>query len=513
MKRISNSDLLVGLEYPNQEVQKAYLTFALKKWLTSKSYGPQCFDEVMELKELCPPQVYKLFSENTVELLPNLIAEMKRIDFAKIDLLMQNDWKLGKIFSFKIAYAALINLDAYPNAGFNRLSKKTMVEKWQKELMKIEDMEVWECLLSLGELSHSGLKIFSSWLQKQEKESHVDFSVVRILCDKAKIQACFAQRVFNLSLYLIGNFRGFMNEAVKILDDFCSCYPMFRKSLEKFLLKNYNRYFWKLEPYPHRNPLQYYKEMMEHLTSECLHFSISWKMKIVQKMLNQAENRAIVLLLLDNLKLIYDFQVNRADEAYFEAIKTGLKKKKDCDDEVLSIVISFAKGTIFNTSGLWWKEFAKYPMAFQKTMALVYSSNKLSECGLAQAYFALVFMHQKNPNLFDDFEKLAVSILAKNWDVSNQDLISFFYPFQWCPYDEATSHYLLLGCKKLLQIAQNQQAFNLWRLKFLIPLYAKILENEDLKSLFDEIEKRQLLQQKEEEEKQKEIALLLAKLQ
>lgn len=70
MKRISNSDLLIGLEYPNQEVQKAYLTYALKKRLTSKNYCPQSFDEIRELYALVSPKVKMVFDGNVRKMLP-----------------------------------------------------------------------------------------------------------------------------------------------------------------------------------------------------------------------------------------------------------------------------------------------------------------------------------------------------------------------------------------------------------------------------------------------------------
>lgn len=69
----------------------------------------------------------------------------------------------------------------------------------------------------------------------------------------------YAKEVFDISLYVIRNFQGYKSRAVKKLDDFCLRYPMFRKRLESFLLKNFKSYFWKLMPFPHRNFLQYYQ--------------------------------------------------------------------------------------------------------------------------------------------------------------------------------------------------------------------------------------------------------------
>lgn len=513
MKRISNSDLLAGLTCPYEEVQEAYLIFALEKWLTSQNYGPQSFAEVEKLQSSLPTDTLRFVRENVKLFLPKLIVKTKGIDFAKVDWLLQDELRLGKDFSFSIAYATILNLDTYPNAGLNRMPKARLVEQMQNELSKIDDMAFWEALFSLGKLSHSGLKAFSSWVQNQEKESLLDIPLIRILCEKAKIQACFAKKVFELSLYLISNFRGYINEAVVNLDEFCQSYPMFRKRLENFLLKNFDRYFWKLNPYPHRVPIEYYKEMMEHLIKYDLHFSINWKMKIVQKMLNQAEDRAVVIYLLDNLRKIYDFQVEKADGAYFEAIKTGLNKKEISGSDVLGIVNSFAHGSLFNASGPWWRKFAEYPLAFQKTMVMVYSSSKLLENYLMQAYFSLVQMNQANPWLFDDFEKLALSILAKKWEINGQQIVSCMKVFQYSPYSDAKFSYIEQGICKLLKIADDKQIEALKELKSILPFYDKISEIKDLQEKWSEIEAKKAQEEIKRQEDWKEIDRLLSKLQ
>lgn len=512
MKRISNSDLLEGLTCPYEDVKEAYLVFALQKWLTSKNYGPKDWTQVKELQEFLPSNLCKYLQSKIEDFLPKVITKTKGLDFSKVDCLLQSELHLGQDFLFAIAYATLINLDLYPNAGINRLPKKAMIKKLQNKLSEIEDMAAWGALFSLGRLSPSGLEAFSSWAQNQEKESLLDVPVIWILCEQAKTQARFAKQIFEISLYLIKNFKGFLNEAVECLDDFCSCYPMFRKPLENFLLKNFDRYFWRLEPFPYRNPLQYYKEMMEHLTSRKLHFSITWKMKIVQKMLNQAEDRAIIIYLLDHLKVIYGSQIDDVDEAYFKAIKTGLKKKNISGDDVSDIVNTMASGPIFGREH-WWKNFAQYPLAWQKTMVMVYSSEKLSRCLLARAYFSIVRMNQENSELFADFEQLASCMLTKEWNISNQDILSFFEVFRWSSYSESTFSYMKRGLCKLLQIAGDLQIEELKGLKKMLPQYAKILEMPELKAKFAEIAEKQMQQQKAEAERKKEIAFLLAKLQ
>lgn len=513
MKRISNSDLQAGLTCPYEEVKEAYLIYALEKWLTSQNYGPQSFAEVEKLQSSLSADLLGFVRDNVKVFLPRLIARTKGIDFAKVDWLLQDEVHLGKDFSFSIAYVTLLNLDAYPNAGLNRIPKKCLVEQMQNVLSKIDDMEVWERLFSLNKPSLLGLDTFSAWMQNQEKESCLDNSVVYILCEHAKIHACFAKKVFAISLYLIGNFRGYITEVVEILNDFCQCYPMFRKKLENFLFKNFDRYFWKLNPYPHRVPLEYYKEMMEHLTSRKLSFSLSWKMKIVQKMLNQAEDRAVVIYLLDNLRKIYDFQVENADEAYFEAIKTGLCKQEIRGNDVLDIVNSFANGSIFNASGPWWRKFAEYPLAFQKTMVMVYSSSKLPENYLMQAFFALVQMNQANPWLFDDFEKLALSILAKNWEINGQKIVSCMKVFQYSPYSDAKFSYIEQGICKLLKIADDKQIEVLKELKSILPFYDKISEIKDLQEKWSEIEAKKAQEELKRKEDWKEIDRLLSKIQ
>lgn len=512
MKRISNSDLLEGLTCPYEDVKEAYLVFALQKWLTSKNYGPKDWTQVKELQEFLPSNLCKSLQSKIEDFLPKVITKTKGLDFSKVDCLLQSELHLGQDFLFAIAYATLINLDLYPNAGINRLPKKAMIKKLQNKLSEIEDMAAWGALFSLGKLSPSGLEAFSSWARNQEKESLLDVPVIWVLCEQAKTQARFAKQVFEISLYLIKNFKGFLNEAVECLDDFCSCYPMFQRPLENFLLKNFDRYFWGLEPFPYRNPLQYYKDMMEHLTSRKLHLSLSWKMKIVQKMLNQTDNKEIVIYLLDKLKMIYGYQIEDVDEAYFKAITTGAKKKAIDGNEVLDIVNTMASGPIFGREH-WWENFAQYPLAWQKTMVMVYSSEKLSDRYLANAYFHLVRMNQENPQLFDDFEKLASSFLAKKWDVSKQEVRRFFDVFADMPYAETAASYIQRGFLKLLHIADDKQIHSLQALKEWQPEYASVFDCAELSEKLAELAAKDEEKRKKELEDWKEIDRLLSKLQ
>lgn len=512
MKRISNSDLLVGLTCPYEKVKDAYLVFALQKWLTSKNYGPKDWKQVKELQEFLPSNLCKSLQSKIEDFLPKVIAQTKGLDFSKVDWLLQSELHLEQNFAFAIAYAALLNLDAYPNAGFNRLPKKAMVKQLQDELCNIEKVETWENLFAQNNISQATLDAFASWLKSLEKDSYQNLAVIQTLSEKSKKSPQFAKKVFEISLYMIGNFRGFMDVAMESLDDFCQCYPMFGKSLENFLLKNFE-HFLRLNLVYFRSPLQCYREMMEHLTSRKLSFSLSWKMKIVQKMLNQAEDRAVVIYLLDNLRKIYDFQVENADEAYFEAIKTGLCKQEIRGSDVLDIVNGFANGSLFNASGPWWRKFAEYPLAFQKTMVMVYSSPKLPENYLMQAFFSLVQMNQANPWLFDDFEKLALSILAKNWEINGQKIVSCMKVFQYSPYSDAKFSYIKQGICKLLKIADDKQIEALKELKSILPFYDKISEIKDLQEKWSEIEAKKAQEELKRKEDWKEIDRLLSKIQ
>lgn len=104
----------------------------------------------MALKELCPPIVDKVLRENIKSVLPNVIAQTKEIDFAKVDLILQNDWKLGKNLSYYVAFSTLLNLDAYPNAGFHRPIKKVLVAQMQERIFEIDDFDVWKHLFLGG---------------------------------------------------------------------------------------------------------------------------------------------------------------------------------------------------------------------------------------------------------------------------------------------------------------------------------------------------------------------------
>ena len=513
MKRISNSDLLIGLTCPYPEVQEAYLSYVLEKWLTSKSYGPQNWEQVIEIQNFLPENLLLFVQRKIVDFLPRLIARTKSVNFTKIEMVLKYKWNpvLGMKFYFDVAYAALLNLDTYPYAGIKPVSKKLLVEKMQNILALIEDVAPWKHLFSVYAVSTSCLKAFSFWLQKQEKESLLDFEIVQVLYEKAKQKPQLAKQLFDVSLYIIGNFRGYMGEAVRDLSDFCVCYPTFYKSLESYLFKNFDRYFWKLNPYDFRQPMKYYQEMTEHLISCNLHFSIAWKMKIVQKMLNQADNRGIVIYLLDNLKAIYGYQIENVDEAYLKAIKTGLKKKEVDGSDVLNIVNTMASGPIFGRER-WWKNFAQYPLAWQKTMVMVYSSQKLSEKFLANTYFALVRMNKENPWLFDDFEQLVSSILTKSWNIEGQEIKSFFDVFADMPYAETTASYIKRGFLKLLPIANDEQIRSLQVLKVWLSEYACVFDCVEFTQKLEELAAKEEEKRKKEQEDWKEIDRLLSKL-
>lgn len=514
MKRISNSDLLVGLTCPYEEVKEAYLIFALQKWLTSKNYGPKVWKQVKDLQEFLPEDLRGYIQSQIEVLLPKIIAKTKGINFAKVKLVTDFQWwpAMSDDFTYQAAFAALINLDAYPKAGYKKLPKDVLVDQLQETLLDINKIYAWEHLFSDLGVSHSTLQAFKRWLEKQENDSDQSFDVVQILCEAANAKPQFAQEIFDISLYLISNFREYMNTAVKCLDRFCLNYPTFRQALANYLLKNFDRYLWKLEPFDHRTPLPYYKAMMEHLTQDNLHFSLSWKMKIVQKMLAQTQDEKNVLFLIDNLKNIYDYQPENVDEAYFKAIKTALKKNKVSADDVLDVVKAFAQGPLFRREN-WWKNFTQYPLAWQKTMVMVYSSSKLSDKYLADAYFSLVWMLQANPLLFDEFEKLVSGILAKNWSVTNQDIKSFFEPFQQSDYSEITFRNLGRGIRKLLKFADDKQIEELNGLQNMLPQYAKLWKMSELKTRLAEIAAKEEEKRQKEQQDWKEIDRLLSKIQ
>ncbi len=506
MRRISNSDLLTGLTCPYLNVQNVYLKYALKKWLTSKNYGPQTYEEISKLRSSLSKELQIFVSGEIFDVLPKLIAVTKGLDFAKIDLLLQYNWG-NDTFHYKIAYASLLNLDAYPNAGFNRLPKKTMVEKMQKVLSKTQDLYDWYKLFDNFAVSATVLAVFANCLKKFEKESRQDFDVIVALSEKAEDYPQYAKEMFNISLYILKNFIGSFRIAVRCLDDFCQNFPMFQKPLENFLLKNFDRYF--LNPYEYRISLQYYREMVMHLSNDGLHFPISWKMKIMQKMFRENKDAKITTYLLSSLNAIYDYSIENVDEVYYDTLVKLQRQKLVKDEVVFEAVQNFSKISIFKASSFEWKKFAEYPLPWQKAMLMAYTLPDLPEAYLAQAYFALVFMHQKNSSLFDDFENLASEILAKKWKVEKQDLRNFFEPFQWSPYDETTFSYLQRGFKKLLSVAEDRQVGNLMHLKYMIPLYAKVIDEGGLKEKIAEIEERQA---QKREKQEKEIAFLLAKL-
>ena len=514
MKRISNSDLLEGLTCPYEEVKEAYLIFALEKWLTSRNYGPKEWKQVKELQDFLPEDLRDYLQSKTETFLPKVIAKTKGIDFTKVKLVTDFQWwpTLPDDFSYRAAYAALINLDTYPNAGYKQQPKDVLVDQLQEQLLEVKKIYDWEHWFSDLGISRSTLQAFKLWLEKQEKESDQSFDVVQVLCEIAKAKPQFAQEIFDISLYLIGNFREYMNTAVKCLDRFCLNYPKFRQPLAKFLLKNFDRYLWKLEPFDHRTPLPYYKALMEHLTQDNLHFSVSWKMKIMQKVLKLTDDKAVVLCVIDHLKYIYDYQPENVDEAYLKAIETALKKKNVNAADILAIVCAFAKGSLFRREN-WWKNFAQYPLSWQKTMVMVYSSSKLSDRYLADAYFSLVRMNKENPWLFDDFEKVASSFLAKKWDVSKQEVRKFFDVFDDMPYAETTASYIQRGFLKLLQLINDEQIRSLQVLKMQLPDYACVFDCAELSEKVKELEAKEEEKRKQEQQDWKEIDRLLSKIQ
>lgn len=514
MKRISNSDLLAGLTCPYEEVKEAYIIFALEKWLTSRNYGPKVWKQVKDLQDFLPEDLRDYLQSKTETFLPKVIAKTKGIDFTKVKLVTDFKWwsTLPDDFSYRAAYAALINLDTYPNAGYKQQPKDVLVDQLQEILLDINKIYAWEHLFSDLGVSHSTLQAFKRWLEKQENDSDQSFDVVQVLCEAANAKPQFAQEIFDISLYLIGNFREYMNTAVKCLDRFCLNYPKFRQPLAKFLLKNFDRYLWKLEPFDHRTALPYYKALMEHLTQDNLHFSRDWTMKIVQKMLKQTDDRGCILCVIDHLKYIYDYQPENVDEAYLKVIKTTLKKNEISADFVLDVVKTFAENLLFGRRN-WWKNFAHDPLAWQKTMAMVYSSSKLSDRYLANAYFSLVRMNKENPWLFDDFEKLASSILAKKWDVSKQEIKSFFDVFADMSYAETTASYIQRGFLKLLQLTEDKQIRSLQGLQKSLPDYACVFDCAELFEKVNELEAKEEEKRKQEQQDWKEIDRLLSKIQ
>ena len=514
MKRISNSDLLEGLTCPYEEVKEAYIIFALQKWLTSRNYGPKVWKQVKDLQEFLPSDLREYLQSKTETFLPKVIAKTKGIDFTKVKLVTDFQWwpTLPDDFSYRAAYAALINLDTYPNAGYKQQPKDVLVDQLQEQLLEVKKIYDWEHWFSDLGISRSTLQAFKLWLEKQEKESDQSFDVVQVLCEIAKTKPQFAQEIFDISLYLIGNFREYMNTAVKCLDRFCLDYPKFRQPLANFLLKNFDRYLWKLEPFDHRTALPYYKALMEHLTQDYLSFSISWKMKIVQKMLKKTDDRGCILCVIDHLKYIYDYQPENVDEAYLKVIKSALKKNEISADFVLDVVKTFAENLLFGRKN-WWKNFAHDPLAWQKTMAMVYSSAKLSDRYLANAYFSLVWMNKENPMLFADFEKLASSLLNKKWEISGQKIGDFFDVFDDMAYDEKTAQYIQRGFLKLLQLAEDKQILSLYVLKDCLPDCACVFDCAELSEKVNELEAKEEEKRKQEQQDWKEIDRLLSKLQ
>ena len=514
MKRISNSDLLVGLTCPYEEVKEAYLIFALQKWLTSKNYGPQNWKQIKDLQEFLPEDLCEYLQDKIEVLLPKTLAKTKGLDFAKVKLVTDFKWwpTLPDDFTYQAAYAALINLDAYPNAGYKKLPKDVLVDQFQETLLDINKIYLWENLFSALGVSRSTLQAFRRWLEKQENDSDQSFDVVQVLCEAANAKPQMAQEIFDICLYLIGHFRDYMNKAVKCLDRFCLNYPTFRQALSNYLLKNFDRYLWKLEPFDHRTPLPYYKAMMEHLTQDNLHFPISWKMTIVQKILKQTDDRTCILCVIDHLKYIYDYQPENVDDAYFKAIKTVLKKNEISADFVSDVLKNFAENFLFRRRN-WWKNFAHDPLAWQKTMVMVYSSSKLSDRYLANAYFSLVRMNKENPALFADFEKLASSLLNKKWDVSKQEIRRFFDALGDMAYDETTAQYIQRGFLKLLQLADDEQIRSLQVLEKQLPEYACVFDCVEFSERLKELEAKEEEKRKQELQNWKEIDRLLAKLQ
>ena len=516
MKKISDSDLLIGLTYYDKRVYQAYFDFMFQNWLTSKFYGPQTAPEIQALYDKLPQNLQERVQLEAIHRFPMVVAQAKSPDWAKVELVLSGALKDNLLFLQEVAFATLLNADCFFGGGINYGHKTAALALAKKYLQNISDLKHWANLFARFGASGSVLELFEIFLLSGAADKQDVFFVIKILTDAALKNSQYAAKIFEICLYIMAHFDGNMREAVKWMDVFCQKYSPFADKLQHFLLKHLDRYFSNLD-FPYQGgKIASLRSLMEHLSQDDLALPRTWKMKLIQNLLKQHDTKENVRFVLSGLNGIYNYKIEAVDEEYYLFVRKALKKYPQLISDQYENIKNFETVSIFRRVPMSWEKLSCYSVFWQKTLILVYqkaADNFVPEV-LAETYFALIYMlHCYGEHSVAQGVRILPKILKKDWQINSlQSLIPILKALGKVDLNASLCRFLAKGTEKLVPLLNVEQTQELCHLDEFWQKNQDILQSSwnKLKKVAEAVPADQNAAQTLSHEQ--EVAMLLAKI-